>query len=122
MVLNRLQYEALRYAVQIVGSNLEMNIYTMNDGRLGNTGALKYGVNWGARGTQNPEDTLAFARNLQEAAQIAQMLTDMEIICIYGNEGPEISDETYHKYVKVISEMIELGLPEETKEFLNKMA
>lgn len=109
MSLNSLQWEALSYAVQLVSKDLDMNIYTMND-RYGCKDPLKYGVNWCACGTQTAEDTLAFANRLQEAAQIAQMLTDMKIDYSYALEGPEMDKETYLKHVKALVEMIKLKM------------
>ena len=123
MLLNRLQWDTFSYAVQLVCRDLDINIYTLNDRYESrkNQESLKYGVNWGAFGTQDADTTLAFAAKLQEAAQIAQMLTSMEIIYTYTVEGPEMEKEERMKYVKALVEMIKLQMPEMVVAVLNKM-
>lgn len=121
MKLNELQWDAFSYSVQALSNELGINIYTMNNG-FSNKVALQYGINWGAYGTQSAEDTLAFAKKLQEVAQLAQMLTSMEITYPYSEEGPEIDRDTFTKYCKAIIEMMKLGMPEMVVEVLNKMA
>lgn len=51
---------------------------------------VTFGINWAACGTQNPENTLAFARYLGEYAVLAQRLNEQEY-----KEGPreEITPE-----------------------------
>lgn len=44
---------------------------------------VTFGINWAACGTQNPENTLAFARYLGEYAVLAQRLNEQEY-----KEGP----------------------------------
>lgn len=121
MKLNRLQYDIIRDAMQVISNEMDINIYTMND-RFGNTDPMRYGVNWCAMGTQDAATTLEFAAKLQEAAKIAQMMTELEITYTYEDEGPEIDEETYRKNGRAIIEMIKLQMPEMVVAVLDKMA
>lgn len=121
MKLNKLQWEVFSDGVHYASQELEMNLYTMNNG-CHNTEPLKYGVNWCAKGTQDPEATLDFARKLQEAAQVAQMLTAMEITYTYEVDGPEVDDELFKKAVKAITDTILLQMPEMIEAILNRFA
>ena len=45
----------------------------------------------------------------------------MNITYTYAEDGPDIDSETYLKYVRAISEMMKLEMPDMVEEILNKM-
>lgn len=83
MKIKNIKNQALQMALQVL-ANEELkgvNIYETNNSFQArkNNEALKYGVNWCAKGTVSAEEAVEFANTLTKASAIATLLTSLEI-------------------------------------------
>ena len=69
--------DVLQAAIRFIGNELEVNIFEMP--RFDKKEPLKYGVNWSACGTCSYKDAYKYAANIEKAAEVAEMITDLEL-------------------------------------------
>lgn len=81
MKMTRNEMHALNMALQFRNSELGVQVEAQNELESMRTGAaLTWGVNWSAKGTQNPDAARRYAQALQAAAEIAIGLTRLKIV------------------------------------------
>ena len=92
--------DALRQAIEVKAARLNLNIFEMRTPNR--TDPLRFGVNWGAHGTQSPEEALDYADAIKQAATVASMVNRLELDKLtIDREDPiewrQLSQEEYKK-------------------------
>ena len=113
MKTNRTRYGAIQEAMtRIKYERWDGRISVYETNSILDDGAKKFGVNWCAIGTTSAEETMKFARDLNEAARIAEMLTSIEIIEVWNAEETILNKENFGDFVEIIQEAMVRGSAE----------
>ena len=87
MKVKRTEYYILIMAVNNYAEAIGVNVYEMNSTFSERTTPRKYGVNWSAQGTQEPEQAVEYALNIAKAARLADALNGFELVVDYKEDG-----------------------------------
>lgn len=119
-VLNAVQWDILRAALQTLQNDTNINIYALND-TFGNVDPIEWGINWAAMGTQTADATREFANALYNAVDIIEELNSLELNYSYENKGPAINTDEYHDYVWAIYKLFDYSLFDMIMDKLNEL-
>ena len=101
------RYDAMMTAIRKWSWKKDFEIFSLST--YGNE-PMRFGVNWSAIGTVDAEDTRAFIENLEEAADVAEFLTDLKITVEYVDNDPKLpSREDFDSAVNFMAFAFEEG-------------
>ena len=69
--------DVLRTAIRLIGNELGVNIF--EESSFDRKEPLKFGVNWSACGTVSYKKAYKYAANIEKAAEVAEMITDLQL-------------------------------------------
>lgn len=69
--------DVLRAAINFIGNELKVHIF--EESSFDKKEPLKFGVNWSACGTCSYKEAYEYAANLEKAAEVAEMITDLQL-------------------------------------------
>lgn len=87
MAISRTRMNVLEKAARIYGRDKHIDFYAECDY---GTMAVKYGINWPALGTVDPDTTCEFAETLKQMAKVAREVNRLELEYDWDLDDPQI--------------------------------
>lgn len=114
MKINKLQRDALDMALQAVGNEFGVRIYTVRDTFLQPVDTImEYGVNWSGQGTCTVAQTLSYIETLTKAVGICKTLNSLELVTDYTNDPQPESLDEFRKKAEDLKNIILAGVDAE---------
>ena len=109
MKIYRAKYDALMKALSWHFWNDGINVYETNHRGWRKPEPMVFGVNWSAKGTQDPETTRKYADRLVRAAEICEGLNGLELEVVYEQDPTLQTEDDYSETVEKMVKALEGG-------------
>ena len=124
MKIKQIKMDALEAGLNWIAHSFKaVDLFTIEGDRYADRKAgkpLKWGVNWGACGTQSVEDTIKFADTLKHAAEICKVVNALQLESSTISDEIKYSEEQYEAECKTAATLLELGDVDFLKVWLDK--
>lgn len=112
----RIEYEKYSTLMSVVNEmfhSKHIGVYEVDKQRTPEGRRVTFGVNWAGMGTLSPDTARDFAKNLDDAAEIAELLNHMDIVYYFDEDEEEQDwDALGEKIANAVATLSRLDLVE----------